>query len=73
MKPFQNYRKLPIHSLVLSDISFDGIKIETKLIYGNNTGALIGLVDLGDLEINFTELENRNWYHMLMDYALNLH
>ena len=41
-------------------LSFDEIKIQEKLVFDKYTGDLVGFVDLGDPEMNFSTFEDTN-------------
>ena len=39
-------------------LAFDEIKVEENLVFDKSTGDLVGFVDLGDVELNFSTFEN---------------
>ena len=39
-------------------LGFDEMKVQSKLVFDKNSGELVGFLDLGDLDINFTAFES---------------
>ncbi|CAB3981384.1 Hypothetical predicted protein [Paramuricea clavata] len=39
-------------------LAFDEMKVQSKLVFNKNTGDLVGFLDLGDPDINFTAFDD---------------
>ena len=73
-KTLRDYRKVGFNKDVIEELKteklfdtqryvilcFDEMEIQQKLVFDKHDGELIGFLDLGDPDVNYVELQNRD-------------